>query len=119
LAKVRHGAARHAAVMLLDVGRGTGGRRLGRQLTFELLLRRKLRRRPRRTGATGAQVGRAEVTACDDGAWVKPTSGSGGTRAARGRSSRAVVAGQGRLRLRWGLRLLAAATRVRSEAASV
>jgi hypothetical protein len=33
LAKIRcRGAARHAAVMLLDVGRGTGGRRLGRQL---------------------------------------------------------------------------------------
>jgi hypothetical protein len=33
LAKVRRrGATRHAAVMLLDVGRGTGGRRLGRQL---------------------------------------------------------------------------------------
>jgi hypothetical protein len=33
LAKIRHrGAARHAAVMLLDVGRGTGGRRVGRQL---------------------------------------------------------------------------------------
>jgi hypothetical protein len=33
LVKVRRRrAARHAAVMLLDVGRGTGGRRLGRQL---------------------------------------------------------------------------------------
>jgi hypothetical protein len=33
LAKVRRrGAARHAAVMLLDVGLGTRGRRLGRQL---------------------------------------------------------------------------------------
>jgi hypothetical protein len=52
LAKVRRGPARHAAVMLPDVRRGTGGRRLGRQLAFELLLRRKLRRRPRHTGAT-------------------------------------------------------------------
>jgi hypothetical protein len=33
LAKVRRrGAARHTMVMLLDVGRGTGGRRVGRQL---------------------------------------------------------------------------------------
>jgi hypothetical protein len=97
-------------VMLLDVRRGTGGRRLGRQLAFELLLHRKLRRRPRRTGAAGTCVGGAEAAACDGGALVKPTSGVGGTRAARGRSSRATVAGQGRLRL------LAAAARVGSEA---
>jgi hypothetical protein len=35
--------------------------------------------------------------------------------AARGQSSRVAVAGQGRLRLRWGSRLLAAAARVGSE----
>jgi hypothetical protein len=87
LAKVRRRAARHAVVMLLDVGRGTGGRRLGRQLAFELLLRRKLRWWPRRTGAAGARVGGAEAAACDGGTRVKPTSGGGGTRAARGRSS--------------------------------
>jgi hypothetical protein len=53
LAKVRRRAACHTTVMLLNVGRGNGGRRLG-QLAFELLLRRKLQRQPRRTGATGA-----------------------------------------------------------------
>jgi hypothetical protein len=99
LAKVQRRAARHAAVMVY-VHRGTRGRRLGRELAFELLLHCKLQRRPWRTGAAGARVGGVEAAACDGGAREKPTSGGGGTRVARGRSSRATVAGQGRLRLR-------------------
>jgi hypothetical protein len=96
---------------------------LGRQLAFELLLHRKLRRRQRRTDATGARVRGAEAAACDGGTQMKPTSGSGGTRAARRRSSRATVTGQWRLRLRRCLRLrqclrllAVAAARVWSEA---
>jgi hypothetical protein len=83
LAKVRRGAARHTVVMVLDVGRGTGGRRLGQQLAFDLLLYCKLQRRPRRTGAASTRVGGAEAAACDGGVRVNPTSGSGGTQAAR------------------------------------
>jgi hypothetical protein len=51
------------------------------------------------TGAAGARVGGTEAAACE-------------------LSSRAAVAGQGRLRLRRGSRLLAAAARVGSECVS-
>jgi hypothetical protein len=84
LDKVRRGAARHMAVMVLDVRQGTGGRRLGRQLAFDLLLHRKLRRWSRGTGAAGARVGEAEAAACDGDARVKPTSGDGETGATCG-----------------------------------
>jgi hypothetical protein len=68
---------------------------LGRQLSFELLLHCKLRRRPRHMVADGARVGGAEVAACDGGARVKPTSGGCWTRVVRRQSSRAAVVGRG------------------------
>jgi hypothetical protein len=59
LAKVRRrGATRHVAVMLLDVSRGTGGRRLGRQLaSSSSSFAANCDGGPRRTGAASARVG--------------------------------------------------------------
>jgi hypothetical protein len=90
LAKVLCGAARHAVQMVLDVRRGSGGRRFGRQLAFELL-HRKLRRRPRLTSA-GACGGRAQAATCDGDAWKKLTSSGGGARAVAAAAGLAVAA---------------------------
>jgi hypothetical protein len=99
LAKVLRGAARHAVLMVLNVRRGTRGRRLGRQLAFELLLHRKQRR-----WQHARVLARAQVAACDGGARAKLTRDGGRTRVARGRSPGAAVVGHGRLRLRRGSR---------------